>query len=139
MPVRLGPSINQWSVFGERGFVLHLVVNGFAAEFLSLHADSVNRDGARFSILRDSDLSLPHQLSYTQRLNIISMIVDHPVADSVVSQISLHRVSFAVELADPDAVCRFPILICPVDGNFDFVTLFGVNDRVVLPHCRWEI
>src|SRR5439155_4574135 len=119
--------------------LLRLVINGLAAELLPIRACPVNSDRARFSIRRNSDPAIPADLSILHRGDIVGPIVYHSVSDGVIRQIPFHGVGFPIELADPHAVRRFPILVYAVHSDLNFVLLLRVSDRGVFAHPGHEL
>ena len=118
---------------------LRLVVNGLAFELLPVRVCTVNGDRARFAVGRDRDSARPHRLSILHRGDVVGPIIYYSVSDGVIRQIPFHRVGFPIELADPNAVRRFPILVYALHGDLSFVLLLRVSDRGVFAHPGHEL
>src|SRR6266576_1364465 len=118
---------------------LRFVVNGFGVELFPIRIRAVDRGRAGFAVRRDSDFPCPNDPSVLHRGNFIGVIVYHFVGGRVPGHISLRWVGFSVPFADPDAVCRFPILIQTLHRYLDFIPLLRVNDRRVLSNPRRDL
>src|SRR6266513_4830586 len=137
---RLGRwALSVWTLSVSRVPCLRLVVHGFAFELLPLRVCSVDGHRARFPIRRNRDPAIPADLSILHRGDVVSPIVYHSVGDGVIRQIPFHRVGFPIELADPNAVRRCPILVYAVHSDLNFVLLLRVSDRGVFAHPRHEL
>src|SRR6266403_3226030 len=132
-------ALSVWTLSVSRVPCLRLFVNGLALELLPLRVGSVDGHRARFPIRRNRDPAIPADLSIPHRGDVVSPIVYHSVGDGVIRQIPFHRVGFPIELADPNAVRRFPILVYALHGYLNFVLLLRVSDRGVFSHPRHEL
>ncbi len=115
------------------------IVNGLAAELLSVGAGSIDRDRPRFAIRRDSDRPRPGDFPIFHRGDVVGPVVYDFVGGRAPGHIPFRGVGLPIPLADPDAVGRFPILVHAVHGHLDLVPLPCVNDRRVLAHPRHEL
>jgi hypothetical protein len=118
---------------------LLFVVNRLAIEFFPLGVCSVNGDGARFPIRRNRDPAIPADLSILHRGDVVGPVVHHFIGNGVVRQIPLHGVGFPIELADPNAVRGFSILVYAFHSDLNFVLLLRISDRGVFAHPRHEL
>src|SRR3984893_5701786 len=91
---------------------LRLIVNGLAFELLSVRACPVHGDRARFAVFGNLDPARPNDLAILPRSDVVGPVVHDFVGGGAPRQISFRRISFPVELADPNAVRRFPIFVC---------------------------
>src|SRR5947207_4217354 len=132
-------TIQRFNESRERSAALFLIVNSLGFELLPVRVRTINRDGPRFTIRRDRALALGEHFSAFHRRNPVGVVVHNFVGRRVPSKVPLHLIGFAISLAHPDAVPRFPILIYTVHRYLHFVLHLGVHDRVVLPHSGCQL